>query len=229
MTGMDKWIAKVEQMSVLQKTLALLLVLLVLVGAGVGKWVYDMRAEAAAQKEAASASASPAPSAEPVSPIEGETTAPAEETPEPTEEAPGVSQKDSAKDALTTLVPVWASLDYAKTGTDSAKWQTTWRDMPEAGPSLVTQSRNNFVGLFRGVITLNANAKVDTLKHVELVWQEGNLSGWTVEMDRNLTSADGSGVLDETESVMWEFTVEQQGDGSSQVTGYSAAADDHDH
>lgn len=220
----DKLIAWIEDLSVRQKTLALLLILLLLIGAGVGKWVYDMRAEAAAEQEEESRSASP--SAEPVSPVEGdspETT----ESPTPSQ-TPTVSQDASAKKALKEVVPLWASLDYAETGTDSAKWQSSWRDKPAAGPSLVTQSQDNFVPLFRGIINLNANAKVDTLKKVERVWQEGNLSGWTVEMDRHLTSADGSDVLDETETVMWEFTVEQKDDGSSQVSGYTAAAADHD-
>lgn len=226
---MDKWIAKIEQMSATKKTLAVIVVLLLLVGVGVGKWVYDIRSEAADQRQAPSESASPSPSAEPVSPVEGETSEPTEESAGPATETPKASQEKSAKDALKALVPVWASLKYSETGTDSAKWQSSWRDLPEAAPSLVNQSGDNFVPLFRGVITLNANAKVDTLKKVELVWQKGNLSGWTVEMDRHLTSSDGSGVLDETESVMWEFMVEQKDDGSSQVTGYSAASDDSDH
>lgn len=222
----DKLVAWVEGLSVRQKTLALLLILLLLIGVGVGKWVYDIRAEATAEQE--KRSANPSPSAEPVSPVEGDSPE-STETSEPTpSETPAVSQDDSAKKALKEVVPVWASLDYAETGTDSAKWQASWRDKPEAGPALVTQSRNNFVPLFRGIMTLNANAKVDTLKKVERVWQEGNLSGWTVEMDRQLTSADGSDVLDETETVMWEFTVEQGDDGSSQVTGYTAAAADHE-
>lgn len=222
---MDKLIARIEELTVTQKVMAVVLVMVLLVGAGIGKWIYDMRTESAEAEPATSETSSP--SAEPVSPV-GSSSEPTEtEEPSPTHD-PAVSQKDSAKDALKSVVPLWASLDYAKTGTDNAKWLASWQNESAAGDSLVTQSRNNFVPLFRGVINLNANAKVDTLKKVELVWQEGNLSGWTVTMDRQLTSADESGVLDETETVLWEFTVEQNDDGSSEVTGYAAAAKDHD-
>ena len=224
---MDKWLARIRQMSMARKTLVAVVLLVLLVGLGIGKWVYDLRSEGASE---GGQSESVRPSAEPVSPVEDENTEDAEsESAEPTEGASKVSQEESAKKALKAVVPVWASLKYSETGTDSAKWQSTWRDMPEAGPSLVTQSSKNFVPLFRGVITLNADAKVDTLKDVELVWQKGNLSGWTVQMDRHLASANGSGVLDETEALTWEFTVEQKDDGSSQVTGYSTAADNSDH
>lgn len=226
---MDKWIARVQGMSATKKALAMVVIVLLLIAVGLGKWALDLRAEANQEKDASGATASASHSAEPVSPVEEESTEGAEETPEPTEGASKVPQEDSAKQALKKLVPVWASLKYSETGTDSAKWQESWRDMPEAGDSLVTQSDNNFVPLFRGIIALNADAKVDTLKDMELVWQKENLSGWTVQMDRHLTSSDGSGALDETEKVTWEFTVEQKDDGSSQVTGYSAAADNSDH
>lgn len=223
---MKNLIAWVEGWSAKQKVGALLLVMVLLIGAGVGKWVYDMQV-AGSEEET---SPSEPPTAEPVSPVEGGGTEDATETEEPSPSAtPTISQEDSAKEALGAVVPLWASLEYSETGVDAGQWQKTWRDEPAAGSSFVSQSSDNFVPLFRGVIGLNANAKVDTLKNVELVWQEGNLSGWTVVMDRHLTSADGSGALDETETVTWEFTVEQQDDGSSQVTGYSAAAADHDH
>lgn len=135
----------------------------------------------------------------------------------------GMSQEESAKEALRSVVPQWASLEYGAIGVDETAWLKSWRDDPAVGAGLVSQSRGAFVELFGGIMRLNVDAKVDTLKEVEEVSQEGNLSSWHVEMERHLTSVDESGAVDETETVAWTFTVEQDSNGSSQVTGYEAA------
>lgn len=219
---------KLAQLTDKQKLIGVSVILLLLVGAGVATWVWDMRSSNQGEQQQATP-----PQQEPtaVEPVPGETSEEsdyAEPSESATEVEADVSQEDSAKEALEAVVPKWASLQVSEVGSDSGQWLDTWQEEPAAGESLKTQSRNNFVGLFKGIINLNVDAKVDTLKDIESAWQQDNLSGWEVSMDRKLESFDESGGVNETETVTWEFTVEQQSDGSSQITGYSATAADHE-
>lgn len=133
----------------------------------------------------------------------------------------GKSQKESAREALEAVVPQWASLQYGKVGTDVAAWADTWADDLQTSGEFESQSKSRFVELWGGVMSLDVNASVDTLKHVEMLWQQDNLSGWRVVVDRKLSSVDESGGVHVTETIDWEFTVEQQQDGSSRIVSFS--------
>lgn len=227
---------KLAQLTDKQKLAWVASIVLVFALVGIGVWVYDTYAAGQDESPQTQTPAQPGPEAVNAAPGPSVTdTEEPSESPSPTASAEGVSQEESAKQALESVVPVWASLDVREVGQDRDKWVDSWRDEPGVSSSFATQSRNNFVSLFKGILNLDVDAKVDTLKSIENVWQEGNLSGWNVTMDRRLVSPDGSDVVDETETVMWEFVVEQQSDGSSQLTGYSSVSvshdddDEHDH
>lgn len=227
---MNKWSALSDK----QKLAVLLVVLVLLSGFGIGSWAMERFSSSDSEEGAGPSSASSSSSVEAVSPVESSPTDSPSSSPSSgsaTSTSSGSSgsssssspqdQDASAKAALKSVVPKWVSLDYGKVGSDQTEWAKQWRDDPAAASSFVSQSRGEFVPMFRGVIALEANAKADSLKRVKKVWQEGTLSGWQVDVDRKLSSPGGSGSVNETETLKWEFTVEQQSDGSSQVTAFT--------
>lgn len=222
---------KLPELSQTQKVAALIAVLVLLAGVGVGKWVLDRGAQEGVDTPPVSQSPSEPPVTagrppEGSSSSSGTATTPPPSTSSASSSASAADQAKSAKSALTSLIPKWASTDYSEVGTDERKWANGWKDEPAASSGFLSQSKREFVGLFHGVISLEADAKVDSLKKIEKIWQEEGQSGWRVQVERQLTS---SGGLDETETLTWEFTVDQKSDGTSEVTAFITEPSSGDH
>lgn len=196
------------------KLLLALAAAVVLGGIGIGAWLYE---RGTAEQPAPSPTASAPPSVEPV-PVQPSGGGGASDSGGASDDggaspqgAPVADPDAAAREALAAVVPTWGSYDYGEFGTDNTGWVESWRDNPYVAESLVDQSAGQFLNIFPNVFGLGANAKVATLKDVQPSWSSGDQSGWTVTFDRQLTSADGSGAVNVTETVTYEFTVDTSG------------------
>lgn len=137
--------------------------------------------------------------------------------------APLANQDESAREALEAVVPVWATYDSGAWGTDVSAWTATWADDPHVDPTFLDLSERRSTELWSVLVSSGVNANGATLADVQLSWKQENVSAWNVTIQRNLVSADGSGSISMVETTSWEFTVEQQEDGSSRLTGFVMA------
>lgn len=202
-----------------------LIVLLVaaLALSGIGAWTYFASEKEPGQAPASTSASAPSEGVAPVSvaPASGTASASGSDAGGAASPAgPMPNQEPSAREALDAVVPKWASYDTAAWGTDTSQWLASWSSDPHADSVFRAQSERDAAVLWSSVFSMDVDAKGATLKDVQLSWKSGNLSGWNVTVERSLTSADGSGTVQMSESVTWEFTVEQQEDGTSRVIGF---------
>src|SRR5699024_415135 len=202
---------------------ALLVVLAALVTFGIVQWVRhdnaaEGEAEASPSPTESSGSSSPAAvdaGAGTGQPSDAASESPQEEASQETDES--VSQEDSAREVLEEVIPQWASLDYENVGTDASQWVDSWAADEQTSKDFEQQSERNFVDLWGGVIALDVNASADSIKSADKVWEQEDLTGWHVTVERKLASIEDSGGVNVTETAEWEFSVEQQDDGSSTI------------
>ena len=213
---------RLPEMTDKRKAVAVFTALFLLVAVGLGPRLYGLTNDSDDEPGRGGATSSE-PTPEAATPASPTTTTATTSSPAASSStsSTSVTQKDqdaSARAALKSVVPKWASMKYEDVGTDETKWLEGWRDEPAAASSFKDQSKKHFISLFHGVISLEADAKADSLKSVRKVWSEDGQSGWLVKVDRELTN---SGGMKETESLEWEFIVDLKNDGTSEVTAFN--------
>lgn len=211
---------KLSELTDKQRAVAVFAALALLAGIGIGQWAYGMTGDSGDEPTGGPSSSEPTVEAASPAPPSPTSTPTSDSSAESSQDSPSSSPQDqdkSAQAALKSLIPKWASMKYETVGTDETKWVAGWKDDPAAGSSFTSQSKRHFIRLFHGVISLEADANVDSLKKIEKVWAEEGQSGWRVQVERQLTN---SGGLKEKESLEWEFTVDQKSDGTSEVTAF---------
>lgn len=130
--------------------------------------------------------------------------------------SPGAKDDARAKELLAAVVPKWAQMDLTKTY-DAETWANTWDSNEGVTNAFLGYSKDQFIAMFGGAMQSSVSLLDAKIVKQERLWNTGDRSLWRVTIERKVVRLE-DGVTTNTETVTWDFLIDQDDMASSLVT-----------
>lgn len=124
---------------------------------------------------------------------------------------PEDGDEERAREVLERILPAWASNDTSQ-GNSLETWTPGWQGEEGVGVAFYRQSTLQYRDLWQGLTLLGASAVDGRVTSAEQLWNVGSHSLWRVDVERDLESNHGQTISPGTETITWDFLVNQDGE-----------------
>lgn len=147
---------------------------------------------------------------------------------EPTSDRkPQAGDEAAAKAVIRDVVPGWATLENTKS-TSAASWEQAFRNEAGTTDEFVGYSLLAFDDVWGGLFQMDMSARDAKVTDMEELWNEGSHSLWRVEVQRRLVPNMEGAPGGRTETVSWDFLIEQTEEGSKLTAFVEPSKDNED-